>query len=178
MWLTNLFNWLTSIFTSTTQPRLTSVSNHRVKEKTVVDYLTKKLSGYSLVCNKTAGNSKLRPDICISLPSHTVIVEVDEHQHQNYESEQQRMRDIKAALKCKTVVFIRFNPDGYLDSQRVRHKSCWCTNSSTGAIEVSDTQQWQTRLKQLNKVVVAQLQAIPSKSLSTIYLFYDGYSSK
>lgn len=55
------------------------------------------------------------PDFLFDLPTHAVIVEVDEEQHRRCgkEKEEIRMIDIAKALKKKTI-FIRFNPDKYI----------------------------------------------------------------
>lgn len=150
-------------------------SNRRIKEKVVVDYLVSHFKHYQLVCNKAAGNSRLRPDVRIELASHTVIVEIDEHQHCDYSDEKERMRDIKAALKCKKIVFIRFNPDIYTDGQGVKHQSCWQAEADSQQLHISNKSEWKRRLTALNHCLSDQLTTLPTRSLTVIYLYYDGY---
>jgi hypothetical protein len=54
-----------------------------------------------------------RPDIRFEMPTHDVIVEVDENQHRQYEEscECARISEIVGAIGGKSVVFIRYNPD-------------------------------------------------------------------
>jgi len=71
------------------------------------------LSNFS--SNKLIGtNPGYRPDILYTLDSHSIIVEVDEHQHNCYTKlkEHNRMIDIQKNLNRPTI-FIRFNPDPF-----------------------------------------------------------------
>lgn len=60
--------------------------------------------------------SKKRPDLFFDLPLHSVILEIDEFQHTNYNElcECARLNEIANALGGKSVIFIRFNPDKIL----------------------------------------------------------------
>ena len=57
--------------------------------------------------------TRKRPDIRFEMPTHDVIVEVDENQHRGYEEscECARISEIVGAIGGKAVVFIRYNPD-------------------------------------------------------------------
>jgi hypothetical protein len=57
--------------------------------------------------------TRKRPDIRFEMPTHDVIVEVDENQHRGYEEacECARISEIVGAIGGKSVVFIRYNPD-------------------------------------------------------------------
>jgi hypothetical protein len=59
------------------------------------------------------GCSKKRPDIFFDLPTHCVIVEVDENQHNTYQDscECARINEIVNGIGGKSVIFIRYNPD-------------------------------------------------------------------
>ncbi len=60
--------------------------------------------------------SKKRPDLFFDLPLHSIVVEIDEFQHKNYNElcECARLNQIANALGGKSVIFIRFNPDNIL----------------------------------------------------------------
>ena len=60
------------------------------------------------------GCGRERPDFKWDTPTHSVILEVDEHQHQERpcECEQTRMVNISQAL-CRPCVWVRYNPDSY-----------------------------------------------------------------
>ena len=59
------------------------------------------------------GCSKKRPDIFFDLPTHCVIVEVDEHQHNTYEDrcECARINELVNGIGGRSVIIIRYNPD-------------------------------------------------------------------
>ena len=59
------------------------------------------------------GCSKKRPDIYFELPTHCIIVEIDEHQHNTYEDscECSRINEIVNGIGGKPVIIIRYNPD-------------------------------------------------------------------
>ena len=57
--------------------------------------------------------TRRRPDIRFEMPTHDVIVEVDENQHRGYDEscECARISEIVGAIGGKSVVFVRYNPD-------------------------------------------------------------------
>jgi hypothetical protein len=57
--------------------------------------------------------SNRRPDVIFELPTHCVIVEIDENQHKAYQEscECARINEIVNSIGGKSVVFIRYNPD-------------------------------------------------------------------
>jgi hypothetical protein len=59
------------------------------------------------------GCSKKRPDIYFELPTHCLIVEIDENQHNTYEDtcECARINEIVNGIGGKPVIIIRYNPD-------------------------------------------------------------------
>jgi len=71
-----------------------------------------------MVFNKTVadGCSKRRPDVLINLPTHNIIVEIDENQHTMYGStcEEKRVHQLFEDLDHMPLIMIRFNPDKYL----------------------------------------------------------------
>ncbi len=58
---------------------------------------------------------RYRPDFTFELPTHVVIVEVDEYQHAKpgYVCDNARMMDLCGSYGGVPVVFIRFNPDPF-----------------------------------------------------------------
>jgi hypothetical protein len=62
--------------------------------------------------DSAACSVRSRPDFVFDAGTHFVVLEVDEHQHQNYVCESARMVNITSVLGLPTV-FVRFNPDRY-----------------------------------------------------------------
>ena len=85
------------------------------KEWAIVRYLRKAIdTKFEYNSSKMLqGCSKKRPDIYFELPTHCVIVEIDENQHNSYEDscECARINEIVNGIGGKTVIIIRYNPD-------------------------------------------------------------------
>lgn len=109
--------------------------------------------------------SKKRPDFVIDCLTFFLIVEVDENQHNpnstNYscECEISRMLQIHQDFGGPPVVFIRYNPDAYMDHLRKRH-------------------QGQTQNPKRERRLINLIQKIMKKTdvptgVSVYYLYYD-----
>jgi hypothetical protein len=90
----------------------------------------------------------------LDLETHIIIVEVDENAHTNYDSscENKRIMELSKDVGHRPIVFIRFNPDQYIDRTGEVVKSCWKINGTSGICHV-DTQkegEWEDRLLELN----------------------------
>ena len=71
--------------------------------------------------------SKFRPDFVFEYSNITIILEVDEHQHKNgYNCETKRMSLIAQTFIGNKVLFIRFNPDKYIDNSNDRKNPRIC----------------------------------------------------
>ena len=85
---------------------------HKTQQQLMYDYL-KQLT-LNFIYNKTVGFEcgNFRPDFKIDMGSYIIIIEVDEDQHKQYDSncELIRMNNIYLANGLPTI-FIRFNPD-------------------------------------------------------------------
>ena len=103
--------------------------------------------------------TRRRPDIRFEMPTHEVIVEVDENQHRGYEEscECARISEIVGAIGGKSVVFVRYNPDV------VRYGGTVKTVTAAERIDL------------LVDTVKSELQNAPSTfSVRLVQLWYDG----
>ena len=86
------------------------------KEHAVVRHLRRTID-VPLAYDESPGTgcTRKRPDIRFKLPTHDVIVEVDENQHRGYAEscECARISEIVGAIGGKPLVFIRYNPDTF-----------------------------------------------------------------
>ena len=84
------------------------------KEHAVVRHL-RRVIDCPLIYDESPGFecTRKRPDIRFEMPTHDVIVEVDENQHRGYAEscECARIAEIVGAIGGKSVVLIRYNPD-------------------------------------------------------------------
>lgn len=100
---------------------------------------------------------RYRPDFAYELPTHVVIVEVDEMQHARpgYGCDNARMLDVFGAYGGLPVVFIRFNPDAFALGGQT--KRVWM----------------HARMAALKKQLRAALDAPPRHALIITRLYYD-----
>ncbi len=73
------------------------------------------------------GCSKRTPDLLLDMGSRVLIVEVDENQHDTYDftCEHMRLMEISLDLNHRHIVMIRFNPGGYVCSEKGKIPSPW-----------------------------------------------------
>ncbi len=94
------------------------------------------------------------------LPHTVIIVECDEDQHKRYDPEDDDERtctlftDVQE-LYNRPLVFIRFNPDGYIDSEGNRHRTPWETGDSEKPLVIGErfSEEWNNRLTLLQGVL-------------------------
>lgn len=111
-----------------------------------------------------------RPDLYWDLSTHGLIVEVDEFQHGSYNTEAQLERTKQLQVDAqKPVVFLRFNPDGYIDSRNAWKHTCF---SRTGVDETKEML-WRRRLAILCRCIIACQVVVPLKPVTELKLFYD-----
>jgi len=80
---------------------------------------------------------------------------------------------IRVALNHRPIVFIRFNPDDYLNEEGVLIKSCWKVNK-LGVMQIIKTKQkeWQNRIDCLLQQIKYWIDNSTEKTVEIIELFY------
>jgi hypothetical protein len=153
--------------------------NYKTKERAVVEFVKTNFPQYDWTTDKTIPNacSKRRPDIFIDLGYQCIIIEIDENQHQLYDStcENRRLMELSQDINHRPLVFIRFNPDDYKQN-KTNITSCWA-NSKTGVskIKKSKEKEWNTRLSTLKTTIKkwTNPEMKCSKTIEVEHLFYD-----
>ena len=115
------------------------------------------------------GSSNMRPDIFLRLPTHCIIIEVDEHghRHKNYSAERESVRGLCLSKDVGgiPIKYIRFNPDSY-DGNR----SSFVFKES--GLVIANEDEWKNRIDTLvSRIEVAKTE-IP-KSDTTERLFFS-----
>lgn len=87
-----------------------------------------------------------------------------ENGHFNVKCENKRMVEIYKDLKYKPVVFIRMNPDIFEGT------SCFVFDEKN---KISCTSAWETRKIILRDTIQKHLDNVPTKSITSEYLFYS-----
>jgi len=156
------------------------VRNYKTKETAVIDYIKSKFPNVTWRTDKRVqdGSSMRRPDLFLDLGYQIIIIEVDENQHNKYDCscENKRLMEISKDVGHRNIVFIRFNPDDYIDKEGNRVLKCW-TNNKQGIVSVNknDSKRWNDRLKVLALQVQYWMDNKTDKMLECIQLFYDEY---
>ena len=154
--------------------------NYKTKEKAVVDFVLSLYVSLSWVSDKRIqeGCSRRRPDLLLDLGSHVLVIEIDENQHGSYDCscDNKRLMELSQDIRHRPLVFIRFNPDSYINSQNEHIRSCWTPNKQNGILYISSMKkcEWEYRLSLLKTQIDYWLQHVPEKMVEVIQLFYDG----
>lgn len=151
--------------------------NYKTKEKDVVDRIIEAFPNFSWIADKKIidGCSRRRPDLLLDLGSHIIILEVDENKHTSYDCscENKRLMELSQDLGHRPIVFIRFNPDGYIDNNGKKILSCW-RQTKQGGLLVSDCkkQEWLTRIENLKTQIQYWIDNHSEKTIEIIELYY------
>lgn len=154
----------------------------KTKETLTYEYLSSTFQDMTFLKDQivAGGCSKYRPDILCDMLTHTVIVEIDEHQHESYDAvcENKRVATLWQDLAHRPLVLIRFNPDSYQNGNTgLRTTSCFRYNRANGMpyVPANKTLEWSQRLEKLASAVCHAKMTVPHKSITVHHLFYDGY---
>jgi len=152
--------------------------NYKTKEYSVFEYIKENFKDKNWINDKKIyeGCSKKRPDILLDLGYNILIIEIDENQHTTYENicENKGLMEISQDLGHRPIIFIRFNPDSYIDVNGVKIKSCWGLDGY-GLCSIKNKNNWNERLIKLKEKVEYWMDE-KNKSNKTIKienLFYD-----
>ena len=155
--------------------------NYKTKEYAVLEFIRNNYPEHTWVNDKIidGGCSKKRPDIFLDLLTHSIIIEIDENQHKTYDNcELKRINLLFEDLGDRHIIFIRFNPDDYLDNDNKKITSCWGIDRRNGlsCVKKSKWTEWEQRLDTLKNTVYEVL-CIDNIDITTpityINLFYD-----
>jgi hypothetical protein len=152
------------------------VKNYKSKEKSVTNYIITNFPEYSWITDKSIldGCSKRRPDLFLDLGFQVIIIEVDENQHIDYDCtcENKRLMELSKDINHRNLVFIRFNPDDYLDLNKKKIKSCWKLDNN-GIIKISNELEWNIRLSNLADQLKYWINNKTDKMIEVIQLYYN-----
>ncbi len=157
------------------------IRNHKTKERAVADYIREKFTDLTIILDKRIqdGCSSRRPDIFIDLGEYTLVIEIDENQHQAYDCtcENKRLMELFRDAGSRPMVMIRFNPDDYTNHKNEKVTSCWGYTKDKGLCTIKKTKQkeWQNRLDILQQHIRHVCENRSSKEIEVIHLFYDGW---
>ena len=160
-------------------PESKIIRDYGTRESKVTEFIKQEFKELNITYNKQieGGCSQNRPDIFIDCLTHSIIIEVDEHQHKSNsksytpECEIQRINNLFTDLADRPIIFIRFNPDSYTTKIGKVIKSCFEYTEDKGLPKANKT--LQTRLKKLKEEINKNINIIPNTNIATIKLYYD-----
>lgn len=156
--------------------------NYKTKERAVVEFVLSEfpIEKYTWITDKKIadGCSRKRPDLLLDLGYQVIIIEVDEDKHIGYDNscENQRIMELSQDVSHRPIVFIRFNPDGYIDENGMKIKSCWrINNKGICLIEKSKRKEWQERLITLKSQIEYWIccENKSERTIEIIQLYFD-----
>ena len=161
-------------------PDKPNARNYRTKEKFVVDFVIKNFNNFSWISDKKIkdGCSRRRPDLFLDLGFNIIIIEIDENQHNNYDCscENKRLMEISQDLGHRPIIFIRFNPDEYINKNNETVESCWKLNKN-GIINITknNIEEWNMRLENLKNQIEywCKYENKTDKTIEIIQLYFD-----
>jgi len=158
-------------------PEIQVSRNYKTKEKDVVDRITQTYSNFTWVSDKKVqdGCSRRRPDLLLDMGSHIIIVEIDENKHTDYDCscENKRLMELSQDVQHRPIVFIRFNPDDYINDKGEIVKSCWRLNK-LGVMQVMKTKEkeWSERVEKLKDQIKYWIENKSEKTIEIIEMYY------
>ena len=151
--------------------------NYKIKENEVLNFIDEKFTSCTVVRYRKIedGCSARRPDARIDLGYQVIIVEVDENQHETYDCscENKRIMQLSQDVGHRKIVFIRFNPDEYIENG-VKVDSCFVrTKQGFRVIPKSKQSEWENRLNVLHDTIKYWMKYKTNKTVEIVHLFYD-----
>ena len=159
--------------------------NYKTKEIAVRNFILEIFSNATWTTDKKVidGCSRRRPDLLLDLGYQVVIIEVDEYKHNAYDCscENKRIMEISQDLDHRPIVFIRFNPDSYVNIDGEKIGSCWGTlKTGIDTVTKEKKDEWESRLKCLKNQVKYWINPKnkTDKMIETIQLYYDDFDDE
>jgi len=154
--------------------------NYKTKELTVNQFVINNFNSLNWISDKKIinGCSRRRPDLLLDLGYQIIIIEIDENQHIDYDCscENKRLMEISQDVNFRPIIFIRFNPDDYIDNKGKKISSCWSINNN-GICIIKKEKEWNNRLNVLNNQIKYWINSLnqTDKTIEIVQLFYNGY---
>jgi hypothetical protein len=153
--------------------------NYKTKEYSVVDFVKTTFPSYDWIADKQieGGCSKRRPDLLLDLGYQIIVIEIDENQHIDYDCscENKRIMELSLDVGHRPIIFIRFNPDDYLNGNN-NVTSCWSINKKgLCIIKKNKKDEWNQRLSSLANQISYWINSENKidKTVEIIQMYYD-----
>ena len=143
------------------------------KQHIIEDYVSAYCPGYDFIYDQPiqGGCSKKKPDMFLDCLTHSLIVEIDEDQHQDYQCENKRMMELFTDLANRPLVVLRFNPDKYVN-QGINHRGLFQFDGKN-VVQIVDNQDLVQRIMELIRTIKYHVENVPTKDVTIEKLFFD-----
>ena len=147
-------------------------TRYKLKQHYIYDKIKELFSNFEYDKPISCGCSKKRPDFLFDKLTHSVIVEIDEDQHINYNSSCDEVRTMSMFedLGNRPLVMIRFNPDEY-ELMQEKKNSCFDFDENNN-VKINKSE-FENRIEDLLKTITYHLETIPNKELTEIKLYFS-----
>jgi hypothetical protein len=158
-------------------PEIEVSRNYKTKENDVVGRIKTFFPNLDWVVDKRIkdGCSARRPDLLLDMGSHIIITEVDENKHDDYDCscENKRLMQLSQDVNHRPIIFIRFNPDAYMNQAGILVKSCWKLNK-LGVMQINKQkeEEWKERINTLKITIQYWIDNSTDKTVEIIELYY------
>ncbi|MFA9202339.1 MAG: hypothetical protein ACEQSC_02335, partial [Candidatus Nanopelagicaceae bacterium] len=140
----------------------------------MTDFLKEIFKDQVMIFDKIAGGcSRRRPDVYIDKFTHIVIIECDENQHRDSSCDNKRTMELFQDFGNRPIVFIRFNPDKYINKEGEKIESCFRNQNQLNIPIIKSKKNWNFRLDLLKQTINKWIINIPEREITYEYLFYD-----
>jgi hypothetical protein len=161
--------------------------NYKIKEQHIVDRVKERFPEFTWVCDKrydfapTDCASRRRPDMYCNFGTHILIVEIDENQHREYDTtcDNKRLCELYQDFGHTPVVFVRFNPDDFMDTDGTKVTSCFgYDKASVCTIKKCKVQEFGNRIRLLYSTIEQYTTEFRTeRPITQDHLFYDKNAS-
>jgi hypothetical protein len=157
-------------------PDKPNARNYKTKERAIAEFLQATFPHLTLITDKKVedGCSRRRPDVLIDFGEQVLCIEIDENMHIAYDCscENKRLMEISKDVGHRPLVFLRFNPDAYINEKGKRVYSPWGIDG-LGLSVVKRAVEWTRRLAILQEQIQYWIEHRTEKTVEVIELFYD-----
>jgi hypothetical protein len=157
--------------------------NYKIKEQHIVDRVKERFPEFTWVCDKrydfapTDCASRRRPDMYCNFGTHILIVEIDENQHRAYDTtcDNKRLCELYQDFGHIPVVFVRFNPDDYINTDGTKVTSCFgYDKASVCTIKKCKVQEFENRIRLLCSTIEQYTTEFRTeRPITQDHMFYD-----
>lgn len=149
-------------------------SRYKMKEHYLRDYIGAYCPSYNFVYDQIieGGCSRRKPDILLDCLTHSIVIEIDENQHEDYKCEDKRIMQIFMDLGCRPLVVMRFNPDRYVDIDGKTINGLFVFDERN-VIQITNAMEMHQRIGTLTGRIHYHFSTIPQKEVTIEKLFYS-----